>query len=314
MIDEALCGESPRFVTSTYPTTFVCTLVHRVGIVPGNWDTSWDCGADYGHALPQVYAEVAYNDLKLKGGKFYSILGYERVPAVQNFFYSHSYSMWRGDVPRSHTGFLREYSPNCQLTLYGGWTAGWDTGFDQNVGGDTFLGGFSYALRDNMNVDYSVSMGDFGGMGSWANSSDSDGYLHSIVFDWDINCRLKCVVQSLYGDNGQRYGGNGKLFSLSNYLLYTINCQWSVGSRFEWLKSQGTQEWANLTLGANYRPHPNVILRPEFRIDEFNGINLQDQSMFGIDHLHLLSDLLGSQIQSRRAVFPGGPVFCARLV
>jgi len=301
MIDEALCGESPRFVTSTYPTTFVCTLVHRVGIVPGNWDTSWDCGADYGHALPQVYAEVAYNDLKLKGGKFYSILGYERVPAVQNFFYSHAPSIDRGWVPHTHTGFLGEYSPNCQLTLYGGWTAGWDSGFDQNDGGDTFLGGFSYDYSDAINVSYSVSMGDFGGFGGPVVPgappfSDSDGYLHSVVFDWDINCRLKCVAQSLYGDNGQRYGlgdapGNGKLFSLSNYLLYTS--QWSVGSRFEWMKLAGLQEYANLTLGANYRPHPNVILRPEFRMDEYDGLLVEtdptqgpvrfDQCTFAID-------------------------------
>jgi len=267
------------------------------GSVLGNWDTSWDSGGFYGHALPQAYAEVAYNNLKVKAGHFYSILGYERVPAVQNFFYSHGFSMvlpWAQNqpkvtavVPYTHTGFLAEYSPNCRVTLYGGWTAGRDSGFDQNGGGDTFLGGFSYAVSDAMSLDYSVMMGDFGQIGN--TTSDSDGYLHTVVFDWDINCRLKCVVQSNYGDNGQWYrsrtgAGNGKVFSLSNHLLYTLNCQWSLGSRFEWLKMAGTDEYAELTLGANYRPHPNVILRPEFRMDEFDGTNMpQDQSAFAID-------------------------------
>jgi len=283
-----------------------------------NWDTSWDNGNFYGHALPQAYFEVAYNNFNVKAGKFYSILGYERVPAVQNFFYSHAFSMVLSNlnptqpkynvVPYTHTGFLTEYQANCQLTLFGGWTAGWDTGFDQNGGGDTFLGGFSYDYRDNMNVSYSVIMGDFGQYDldppppapadPIARRSDSDGYLHTILFDWDVNCRLKCVTQSIYGDNGQWFRnradivtppgggapGNGKVFGLSNYLLYTLNCQWALGSRFEWLKMAGTDEYAALTLGANYRPWANVTLRPEFRVDEFNGTWMPaDQCTFGLD-------------------------------
>jgi len=285
------------------------------------WDTAWDHGQYYGHALPQVYAEAAYDDLKVKVGKFYSIMGYERVPAVQNFFYSHAFSMGvplnrlnqrnafhpkYNLLPYSHTGFLAEYQANCQLTLYGGWTAGWDSGFNQNGGGDTFLGGFSYDFQDNLNVRYSVIMGDFGrhdadpnpgvAIGGNPRLSDSDGYLHTIVVDWDVNCRLKCVAQSIYGDNGlwfERYsdlvllqddGSNGKVFGLSNYLLYTLNCQWAIGSRLEWLKVGGGDEYADLTLGANYRPCANVTLRPEVRMTETNGVGiLDDQFTFGVD-------------------------------
>jgi len=43
----------------------------------------------------------------------------------------------------------------------------------------------------------------------------------------------------------------------------------------------GPDEYAELTLGANYRPHPNMILRPEFRIQEFE--DSADQSLFVID-------------------------------
>jgi len=38
-----------------------------------------------------------------------------------------------------------------------------------------------------------------------------------------------------------------------------------------------------ISLGANYRPCANVTLRPEFRMDEFNGVTLQDDSSFAID-------------------------------
>jgi len=276
-----------------------------IGSEPGNWDTSWDAGRFYGHAIPQAYLEVAYNNVKVKAGKFYTIIGYESVPAVNNFFYSHSFSMLLPEAPLqpklwtiqpyTHTGFLAEYSPNCQTTLYGGWTAGWDTGFDQYGGGDTFLGGVSHQFNDAMSVDYSVIMGDFGqidpipGLPIVSRTSDSDGYLHSVVFDWDITSRLNYLLQTNYGDKGRWYDinatdlrvGNGKVFSLHNYLLYTINCQWAVGTRLEWLKYGGTVEYAAYTIGANYRPHPNMVLRPELRVDEYDI--LPDQTTFGID-------------------------------
>ena len=42
----------------------------------------------YGLAIPQAYVEVGRTDLSLKVGHFYSIIGYEGLPAVGNFFYS----------------------------------------------------------------------------------------------------------------------------------------------------------------------------------------------------------------------------------
>jgi hypothetical protein len=199
-------------------------------------------------------------------------------------------------VPYTHTGILAEYSLDCHWTLYGGWTAGWDTGFDRYDGGSTFLGGFTYAFNDCIGVNYSTIMGDFGRIdGPNAVRSDSDGYLHAIVFDWDVTSCLNWVVQSNYGDNGlwfRAFGaggtvpvaGNGKVFSVTNYLLYTINCCWAVGSRLEWLKIGGTDEYAEVTLGANYRPCANVIVRPEVRIGEFDGTGVpQDQTTFAVD-------------------------------
>lgn len=246
-----------------------------------------------------MYAEIAYNNLNVKAGRFYSLLGYERVPAVQNFFYSHAHSMVLPTqqlqpkttvVPYTHTGFLAEYSPSCQLTMYGGWVAGWDSGFQQHGGGDAFLGGFAYDFNDARTLNYSAIMGDFGQIdGAAVRQSDSDGYLHTIVFDWDVTCRLNCVVQSIYGDNAQWYGtglpgSTGKVFSMSNYMLYTINCKWAFATRFDWLKLSGQDEFASFTVGANYRPCANVILRPEFRMDEFNGTAMpEDQTSFGLD-------------------------------
>jgi hypothetical protein len=37
-------------------------------------------------------------------------------------------------------------------------------------------------------------------------------------------------------------------------------------------------------LGANYRPHPNLVIRPELRFEDFDPvIGREDQTLFGID-------------------------------
>lgn len=46
----------------------------------------------HGVALPQMYAEAGNQTFSVKAGRFYTIIGYEGVPAPANFFYSKSYS------------------------------------------------------------------------------------------------------------------------------------------------------------------------------------------------------------------------------
>ena len=111
----------------------------------GSWDNSFDNGV-YGWAIPQAYAEVAYGDWSVKVGHFFTIIGYEVVPDVGNFFYSHSYTMFNSE-PFTHTGILGAYSANDCTTVYAGWTLGWDTGFDQYDGGSNWLGGISVQPR-----------------------------------------------------------------------------------------------------------------------------------------------------------------------
>ena len=44
----------------------------------------------YGLAMPQMYGDIAINDLVIRGGHFLAPCGYESVMAPENFFYSHS--------------------------------------------------------------------------------------------------------------------------------------------------------------------------------------------------------------------------------
>ncbi|MEZ6112224.1 MAG: porin [Pirellulaceae bacterium] len=265
------------------------------GSVPGHWDTSWDHGVGdtgYGHAIPQLYAEVAYNDLKVKMGHFFTIVGYEVVPATGNFFYSHSYSM-NFTEPFTHTGALAEFAYNDNVTLYGGWTTGWDTGFDRN-GGDTFLGGAALQLTDKLSLTYILTYGDFGF--ETGNNSDSNGYSHSIVAVYDATDKWQYVFQTDYVNNDLfvdgAAGGADEIFTVNQYLFYAVNDCLKLGGRFEYYDNEGFgDENYALTLGANIKPHANMVVRPEVRWDWFDpafasgiaGVGPRDQTVFGID-------------------------------
>jgi len=253
------------------------------GSQAGDWDEPWDRGGFYGHAIPQLYADIAYNDLTVRVGHFFSIIGYEVVPAPQNFFYSRSYT--RRLESYTHTGVLAEWSCSDRLTFYGGWTQGSDTGFSDN-GGNTFLGGVTAQIVDTLSVKYATMIGDFGFADSFG--SDANGYLHSIVIDWQLTDCLKYVFQTNYIDNTTLItsilGAPSTSYSFNQYLLYDFNDRWSFGGRFEWAGAGVNGEAAEMTLGANYRPHTNVVIRPEVRFEDYDPVfGRQDQTLLGID-------------------------------
>jgi len=117
----------------------------------GHWDGDWDHGI-YGFAMPQFYGEMAIGEkASIKFGHFYTMIGYEVVTAPDNFFYSHSYTMVNSE-PFTHSGALATVNASEFITLYAGYSAGWDSGFQDN--GDTVLSGLSRVLTDNVAVTY----------------------------------------------------------------------------------------------------------------------------------------------------------------
>lgn len=224
----------------------------------GNNNDEWDFGTmvhgAYGFAIPQLYAEIASGDWSVKAGHFYTLLGYEVVTAPDNFFYSHAFTMFNTEA-FTHTGALATYSASDNVTLYGGWTLGWDTGFDQKNGGSNFLGGTSIGLTDELTATFITTIGNFGNIGS--------GYSHSLVLDFALTDSLNYVFQSDYLDADDPANGS-ESFGINQYLLYTINDCWGVGGRAEWWRSQGSSIYA-LTAGVNYRPSQNLVIRPEIR-------------------------------------------------
>ena len=279
------------------------------GIDNDHWDNGWDNGPDYGHALPQVYGEVAYGDMSVKIGHFYTIIGYEVVQATGNFFYSHAYTFFNSE-PFTHTGVLGTFEQSEFITHYLGYVMGWDSGFEDN--GDAILGGSSLDLTCDINVTGTFIAGTFGSTGS----NRENGFMGSLVTSVQLTEPLSYVLQIDYLDTEDPFGNTFRqTFDVNQYLFREINDFVSIGGRFEWYNIDGestglagpnavplvnvpsdTNIYA-LTGGLNLTPHPNVRIRPEIRYDTFfaDSVNLaaadttildagdDNQTTFGID-------------------------------
>lgn len=264
-----------------------------------SFDQDWDNGGFYGNAIPQLYAEAAYGDLSVKAGHFFTIIGYETVSAPDNFFYSHNYSFFNNE-PFTHTGFLATYRVTENWTTYGGYTLGWDSGFEDN--GDSYLGGSSIALTEDVTLTYASVAGTFNTNVQFGNIEGlvEDGYMNSVVLDTTLTDRLRWVshIDVIDTEIDETRFALRDGFAWNNYLFYEIDCNTSFGTRFEYfhreveplLFGDVNQEIYDVTFGINRRFGDNLVVRPEVRVDYDNnldsGINEQDrttQTTFGMD-------------------------------
>ena len=245
-----------------------------------SFDYGWNTSPQYGSAMPQVYTEIAYNDVKVKVGHFYTPIGYEVVQAPQNFFYSHSYSHTFGE-PFTHTGALASYQRNEKTTWYGGWVDGWDEGFGDNNHGSMFLGGFSTNLSDKATFAWYVSAGTLGNGMAFPGAASGDLYYNCFIFTYKLTDKWTYILEHDLGSNYNVNPGSvdNQWYEVNSYLTYKINDCWSFGGRAEWFQDpQGARvsagsrgNYFSATGGFNYRPHANVTIRPELRYDWFNG-------------------------------------------
>ena len=248
----------------------------------GDWDEAWDNGGNYGHALPQLYAEVAMGDLRVKGGHFLSPLGYESVNSTENFFYSRSYGRGIvGFIPRTVTGVQVDYTVGENLTAHGGWVNGYDTGFG-STNGSMFLGGATVALANGMDINYMLLSSD-------------DQYAHSIAIARQLTDRIHTVFESVLRTvSGE---GTDSAITLNNYVFYDLNDCMKLGLRSEWVDpGRGIEEYNAVTVGLNYQATANLMLRPEIRMDNFHSdindasnsggigaLGRRDSTVFGFD-------------------------------
>jgi hypothetical protein len=205
----------------------------------GNWDLNLCCKSTrtYGIALPQAYLEAYVpigNGLNIKAGHFYTPLGYETVPAPNNFFYTHAYILNSGE-PFTHTGLLGNYTVNNNWSLIGGATTGsatggWDGGFDKQL--DNW-GGLAGALWTSNDKRSSATVG-----GTYGETATKEPWImYSVVLQHRITPRTHLVVHHTHGWAGKIFLENGikntEWYSINTHLTYDLLHNLSIGIRAE---------------------------------------------------------------------------------
>lgn len=258
----------------------------------------------YGLILPQFYLEVAYNDLTVKMGHFATLTSLEVVPAPMNFFYSHSYLMTGYFDPLLVTGLQADYKIDDNWTVIGGFHRGWQL-FENPFDTLNFLGGVKWASDDKRSA-ISV-MVDTGPTVTFTGFHDQTSVI--MVLTHQFNERFWSGTQVTVGGeaNGSALtaGQDDAWYGFEQIFTYKLNPKWSAGVRYEWVQDNegsriagignvlGTNKgwsgtpgfagsFSDLSLGLNYRPHPNFVLRPEVRWDWYHGpANPAGQLPFG---------------------------------
>lgn len=281
---DVMYGTGHRFTTSTGLETF------------GDGTPRWNNDHRfYGLALPQAYAEVAYNDVKVKMGHFISPVGYFTVGTAYNFFQRLPHTYQHGE-PFTHTGMLATYQATDNLSLGAGVIRGWDN-WDTGNPHAGYLGTATLTGDNGSSLAYvQVFTRERAQTGAFTNR-----YLQTVVYTRPINKCLTYVFQSDYGwqNNALANGNDAKWFGMNSYWFYKVSDCLTWGLNTEWFRDQGgfrvggflpTTDGGSLrglstarsgydgtfyqmTFGPNIRPHgsKNLLIRPSMSLDWYDG-------------------------------------------
>lgn len=290
-----------------------------------NWDLHNLRGRNrfYDIALPQAYVEAYIpigNGLNVKAGHFYTPIGYETVPAPDNFFYTHAYTMQYGE-PFTHTGFLGNYTVDKNWSVMGGAvtgsaTGGWDGGWNRQLGNWSGIGGVTWTSTDK-----GTSANVSGTYGATSESASNPWAMYSVVLKHNITDKTHLMLQHDHGfANNVLLGGvsqDAEWYGINTHLTYDVLDNLAVGLRGEWFRDHNgfrvctpgrvaattndeggiavstaangnalstcaPATYYGITAGLNWKPAPWINVRPNIRYDWNDGqVNGAPYNAFG---------------------------------
>ncbi|HEX4143360.1 MAG TPA: outer membrane beta-barrel protein [Pirellulales bacterium] len=277
----------------------------------------------YGLDYLQFYGEVAYDKSKVKIGHFLSPVGYEVIPTTGNFFPTLPYIFQYGE-PFTHTGANWTYQVDETLTVSNGLIRGWDNFGNNNphlgyLGTltKTFEDKSSYATvfiwsqEPNQNNTNNLATNQAGGT---VNNAHTPRFIWTHAYTKPLTEKLTYVFQFDYAQQTDAMV-NGRLarwYGWNQYLFYKVSDCWTWGTRVDcWRDEEGFRmggflgstnnnpaalrglagtynsfagtnlEWS---VGANWRPNGNTVIRPAIRWDMFCGNNGWSNNQQGLNY------------------------------
>ncbi len=268
---------------------------YRYGISYGLDDRINGMDSYYGLVIPQAYLALGNDRFSVLVGHFAGILNYEQVPAPANFFYSHSYQMGYGE-PLLVTGLMSSYKLTQNWSVAAGFHRGWMMWEDNNESLD-FMGGLSWTGDNKTDrLAFNVDVGPQDPIQQGDTVGQRDRFVYSLIYQHEFSDRTSYALEHTYGyeqDGAFWANQDAEWYGIAQYLYYAINEAWKAGLRIEifrdnngarvagvghlvpghgWDGGPGfAGNFCELTLGLNWRPNPNVVMRPEIRWDVYDG-------------------------------------------
>jgi hypothetical protein len=234
--------------------------------------------------INQAYLDIALpvgNGLRLRAGKFVTLLGEEVINPTGNPLYSHSY-LFGFAIPFTHTGIIGEYKLNDDVTIDAGVTRGWNQSIKDNNGDPDFLGGITFTPQESdflkkwkFIVNASVGPQATKDNSDWWTVIDLQAY-------YAATDKLSFSVNADYGDAPHVLAPkSAQWFGVAGYAGYVLNDNFTLNGRVEWyddnngftLGFPGVLNVYEATVGLAIKPFPshpigqNLVIRPEVRFD-----------------------------------------------
>lgn len=265
-----------------------------------------------GYDPAQFYGEVhlpilTEGGLEVRGGRWYTIAGFESVPAISRPLLSVPYLFNYGQ-PFTHLGVLTTLHLSARLELLNGSVNGWDRFLDERyVWG--YIGGFSWDSASGrthaaftcvwgpnqfprfLAADTQLFPTGYVNIPSLAGRPNpgytrNDRTLFTTVLSHRWTERFTQVLEFDQGwersipglGSGGRNGlpASDQWYGIASWFLYQYSDPLSVVLRTEWFRNvAGSRtgfpgDFAEVTLGAVIRPCPRLQIRPEVRFDWAN--------------------------------------------
>ncbi|RUL87448.1 hypothetical protein TsocGM_12260 [Tautonia sociabilis] len=294
---------------------------HSFNHMRGVFDNAFGPTQFAGIDLAQFYGEVhlpvlTEGGLDVKFGRWYTLHGYEVVPAIGRPLLSVPYMFTFGQ-PFTHWGLMTTWNVSDNLVIYNGSPQGWDDFQNRNLVW-TYMGGFSYTgLQDKLNLTfvYSYAVNQFhkqevqlegGPLIEASNIGYTGNFTHlwTTVLSYQWTDRLTQVLENDIGyeedvpfDAGGGVVGHApsRWTSFGNWFLYELgdNLTGVWRSEIFWdndgFRTGFADRYYEQTLGLIYKPCPNLWIRPETRWDwaqfgtPYNGGVSGSQFTYGFD-------------------------------
>ena len=255
----------------------------------------------------QAYIDVALpigSGLRIRAGKFVTLLGYEVINPTQNNFYSHSY-LFGFAIPFTHTGVMGEYKLNDDWLIDAGITRGWNQSLRDNNGDPDLLAGVTYTPQES---DFLKKWTFIANLSEGPQGTKDNGDWWTVIdlqAKYAMNEKLSLAANADYGSAPHAAGvaGAAQWYGIAGYAAYVLCDYATLNARAEWYgdaksftigTAGGAENLYEITLNADIKPFPsdailqNLVIRPELRLDYsnkvfFNGGTKHDQFTFGLD-------------------------------